>query len=97
MRPRRQARFALFACSFVTSEVPIPYCRINPRNPVRPATHADHAEIVRVVNLAYRVEDFFVRGDRASQFTQGQVLAALLFLCCHGLLHGQAPTRVVTH
>ena len=32
--------------------------------PVRRAQPADHAEILRVVNLAYRVEDFFVRGDR---------------------------------
>lgn len=31
---------------------------------VRVATPADHAEILRVVNLAYRVEEFFVRGDR---------------------------------
>ncbi len=39
---------------------------------VRPATLADHAEIVRIVNLAYRVEDFFVRGNRLS----GEGLAA---------------------
>lgn len=32
--------------------------------PVRAAMPADHAEILRVVNLAYRVEDFFVSGDR---------------------------------
>jgi GNAT superfamily N-acetyltransferase len=32
--------------------------------PVRVAGPDDHAEILRVVNLAYRVEDFFVRGDR---------------------------------
>jgi GNAT superfamily N-acetyltransferase len=32
--------------------------------PVRVAGPGDHAEILRVVNLAYRVEDFFVRGDR---------------------------------
>ena len=30
----------------------------------RPGTVDDVAEIVRVTNLAYRVEDFFVRGDR---------------------------------
>ena len=44
--------------------MPTPCCQVTPHDPVRPATHADHAEIVRVVNLAYRVEDFFVRGDR---------------------------------
>jgi GNAT superfamily N-acetyltransferase len=32
--------------------------------PVRVAGPGDHAEILRVVNLAYRVEDFFVSGDR---------------------------------
>lgn len=31
---------------------------------VRVATSEDTAEIVRVINLAYRVEDFFVNGDR---------------------------------
>lgn len=30
----------------------------------RRASHADVTEIVRVVNAAYRVEDFFIRGDR---------------------------------
>lgn len=35
--------------------------------PVRIATPPDHAEILRVVNLAYRVEDFFVRGDRLTR------------------------------
>ncbi|MCA9764603.1 MAG: GNAT family N-acetyltransferase [Gemmatimonadetes bacterium] len=32
----------------------------------RRASHADVTEIVRVVNAAYRVEDFFIRGDRTS-------------------------------
>lgn len=32
----------------------------------RHATPADVAEIVRVVNAAYRVEDFFINGDRTS-------------------------------
>jgi Acetyltransferases len=32
----------------------------------REATRADIAEIVRVINLAYRVEDFFVNGNRTS-------------------------------
>lgn len=31
---------------------------------LRRASHADVTEIVRVVNAAYRVEDFFIRGDR---------------------------------
>jgi GNAT superfamily N-acetyltransferase len=31
---------------------------------VRVATSEDTAEVVRVINLAYRVEDFFVNGDR---------------------------------
>ena len=30
----------------------------------REATPADVAELVRVINLAYRVEDFFIHGDR---------------------------------
>jgi GNAT superfamily N-acetyltransferase len=30
----------------------------------RVATEADVAELVRVINLAYRVEDFFIDGDR---------------------------------
>ena len=33
----------------------------------RPATTDDVAAIVRLVNAAYRVEDFFVRGDRTSE------------------------------
>ena len=32
----------------------------------RKATSADIPEIVRVINLAYRVEDFFVNGDRTN-------------------------------
>jgi ribosomal protein S18 acetylase RimI-like enzyme len=32
--------------------------------PVRRATAEDVPEIVRVINLAYRVEDFFIDGDR---------------------------------
>lgn len=32
----------------------------------RRASEADVAEIVRVVNLAYRVEDFFIAGDRTN-------------------------------
>jgi len=32
----------------------------------RPATPADIPELVRVINAAYRVEDFFVTGDRTS-------------------------------
>ncbi|MEO8478019.1 MAG: GNAT family N-acetyltransferase [Gemmatimonadota bacterium] len=32
----------------------------------RRASEADVAEIVRVVNLAYRVEDFFLEGDRTN-------------------------------
>ncbi len=34
--------------------------------PVRPATNADIPELVRVINAAYRVEDFFIDGDRTS-------------------------------
>ncbi len=33
---------------------------------VRPARPPDIPEIVRVINAAYRVEDFFVHGDRTS-------------------------------
>lgn len=33
----------------------------------RPATADDVAAVVRLVNAAYRVEDFFIRGDRTSQ------------------------------
>jgi GNAT superfamily N-acetyltransferase len=33
----------------------------------RVAIDGDAAEIVRVTNLAYRVEDFFVRGDRTTE------------------------------
>lgn len=44
-----------------------------PHPAVRPATPTDHAEILRVVNLAYRVEEFFVRGDRIT----AELLAAL--------------------
>ncbi len=33
---------------------------------IRVATGADVAEIVRVTNLAYRVEDFFIDGDRTN-------------------------------
>jgi N-acetylglutamate synthase-like GNAT family acetyltransferase len=32
--------------------------------PVRAATREDLPEILRIVNLAYRVEDFFIAGDR---------------------------------
>jgi ribosomal protein S18 acetylase RimI-like enzyme len=32
----------------------------------RVATEADIPEIVRVINLAYRVEDFFIKGDRTT-------------------------------
>lgn len=32
--------------------------------PVRLARPDDHPEILRVTNLAYRVEDFFIHGDR---------------------------------
>ena len=39
----------------------------------RPATERDIPEIVRVINLAYRVEDFFIDGDR----TKTQEIAAL--------------------
>jgi GNAT superfamily N-acetyltransferase len=34
--------------------------------PVRPAAAADIPELVRVINAAYRVEDFFIDGDRTS-------------------------------
>jgi GNAT superfamily N-acetyltransferase len=33
-------------------------------DPVRRATEADIPELVRVINLAYRVEEFFIAGDR---------------------------------
>jgi GNAT superfamily N-acetyltransferase len=33
---------------------------------VRPATPADVPEMLRVINAAYRVEDFFIEGDRTS-------------------------------
>jgi len=33
----------------------------------RPATTDDVAALVRLINAAYRVEDFFVRGDRTSK------------------------------
>ena len=33
----------------------------------RDATPDDVDEIVRVINLAYRVEDFFVNGDRTNR------------------------------
>ena len=42
--------------------------------PVRVATSTDVSEIVRVTNLAYRVEDFFIDGDR----TNGAEVAAKL-------------------
>jgi ribosomal protein S18 acetylase RimI-like enzyme len=38
---------------------------LNNRQP-RVATDADVSEIVRVINLAYRVEDFFIDGDRTN-------------------------------
>jgi len=31
---------------------------------IRAAAEADIADIVRIINLAYRVEDFFIEGDR---------------------------------
>lgn len=31
---------------------------------IRRASGADTSELVRIINLAYRVEDFFIRGDR---------------------------------
>jgi ribosomal protein S18 acetylase RimI-like enzyme len=34
--------------------------------PIRRATPEDAPEIVRVINLAYRVEDFFIDGDRTN-------------------------------
>lgn len=37
-----------------------------PARPVRRATAADIPEIVRVTNAAYRVEDFFIDGNRTS-------------------------------
>lgn len=37
-----------------------------PMRSARVATTADVAEIVRVTNLAYRVEDFFIDGDRTN-------------------------------
>lgn len=38
-----------------------------PARPVRRATAADIPEIVRVTNAAYRVEDFFIDGNRTSE------------------------------
>lgn len=61
--------------------------------PVRVAGPADHAEILRVVNLAYRVEDFFVRGDRLtpSLVTAYASRADGTFL----VIDGDAPGRLV--
>ncbi len=41
----------------------------------RPATPADIPELVRVINAAYRVEDFFVTGDRTSTAEVGERLS----------------------
>jgi GNAT superfamily N-acetyltransferase len=60
--------------------------------PVRLAHPADHAEILRVVNLAYRVEDFFVRGDRLtpSLVTAYALRPGGVFL----VIDGDAPGRL---
>jgi GNAT superfamily N-acetyltransferase len=39
---------------------------LSPSPPTRPATPGDIPELVRLINEAYRVEAFFIRGDRTS-------------------------------
>ena len=63
----------------------------------RPATERDIPEIVRVINLAYRVEDFFIDGDR----TKTQEIAAFFadpdscFLVIDGSGHGTLSAAVL--
>jgi GNAT superfamily N-acetyltransferase len=40
--------------------------RTDRRPPVRVATPSDVSQLVRIINLAYRVEDFFINGNRTS-------------------------------
>jgi GNAT superfamily N-acetyltransferase len=47
---------------------------------IRRATEADVAGITRLVNLAYRVEDFFVVGDRTGEAEVRRLLASGGFL-----------------
>jgi GNAT superfamily N-acetyltransferase len=46
----------------------------------RLATQADAADIVRIVNLAYRVEDFFKIGDRTYEAEVREIIASDQFV-----------------
>ncbi|TAK11127.1 MAG: GNAT family N-acetyltransferase [Acidobacteria bacterium] len=50
--------------------------RASPERHARIATPADVGEIVRVTNLAYRVEDFFIDGDRTNAADVADKMAA---------------------
>jgi len=64
--------------------------------PVRTAGPQDLAEILRIVNLAYRVEDFFVRGDRLTMsLLEGYAArAAGGFLVVDGMMEGTLAASV---
>lgn len=55
----------------------------------RPATPADIPELVRVINAAYRVEDFFIAGDR----TTAEELAAMMARPLGAFLVLDSPAR----
>ncbi len=59
---------------------------------LRPAVPADAEELVRVINLAYRVEDFFIDGDRTDR---ADVLARMARPGCEFLVvEADAPGRL---
>jgi GNAT superfamily N-acetyltransferase len=64
--------------------------------PVREGTPGDVPELVRVINRAYRVEDFFVRGDRvnAADVTSRLATPGAAFLVIDGAAPGSLDAAV---
>jgi ribosomal protein S18 acetylase RimI-like enzyme len=66
--------------------------------PIRVATMHDVPELVRVINLAYRVEDFFIDGDRTNAIDVRERLdkPAGSFLVIDGRVSGTLAAAVYT-